>query len=97
MRCSRGDLVAIPFPYSDLAARKRRPVLVITDPDRHGDFIGLAVTSVPTKDLALAIGERSMVAGNLPKASWVRCDKMFTLSRSVVAGWYGSVSNEVLG
>jgi mRNA interferase MazF len=70
---------------------------VIRDPDRHGDFIGLAVTSVPTKDVALAISERSMLAGNLPKPSWIRCDKLFTLSRGVVAGWYGSVHDDVLG
>ncbi len=47
MTSSPGDLVFIPFPYSDLRAVKKRPVLALTVPDRHGDFIGLAVTSVP--------------------------------------------------
>lgn len=45
MTCRPGDLVLIPFPYSDLNAAKKRPVLVLTAPDRHGDFIALAVTS----------------------------------------------------
>jgi mRNA interferase MazF len=39
MSCKPGDLVGIPFPYSDLKAEKRRPVLVIAKEDRHGDFI----------------------------------------------------------
>ena len=46
MTCEPGDLVVIPYPYSDLSASKKRPVLVVTAPDRHGDFIALAVTSV---------------------------------------------------
>ena len=39
MTCKPGELVGIPFPYSDLTTRKKRPVLVLTSPDRHGDFI----------------------------------------------------------
>jgi mRNA interferase MazF len=39
MTCRPGDLVLIPFPYSDLEAAKKRPVLALTTPDRHGDFI----------------------------------------------------------
>ena len=52
MSCRPGDLVGIPFPYSDLKAEKRQPLLVITQQDRHGDFIYAAVTSVPTAESA---------------------------------------------
>jgi len=41
----RGDLVLISFPFSDLLAAKKRPVLMLTRPTAHGDFIALAVTS----------------------------------------------------
>ena len=90
-----GDLVGIPFPYSDLTTKKRRPVLVVSSPDRHGDFMGLAVTSVVTEEMAVAIDEESMGAGRLPKQSWIRCDKIFTLSSSIIVKTYGSIKEQV--
>ncbi len=92
---SPGDLVGIPFPYSDLTAKKRRPVLVLTSGDRHGDFICVAVTSVPTTECAIAIDHASMSTGQLPRQSWVRCDKLFTLSGSIVVRHYGRISSPV--
>ena len=52
----RGDLVLIPFPFSDLSAAKKRPVLLLTRPDVYGDFIALAVTRGPK----LITGSRSI-------------------------------------
>lgn len=43
----RGDLLLVPFSFTDLSAAKRRPVLVITASDSYGDFIALPVTSRP--------------------------------------------------
>ena len=31
----RGDLVLISFPFSDLSAAKKRPLLMLTRPDRQ--------------------------------------------------------------
>ncbi len=89
------DIIGIPFPYTDLFTRKRRPVLVLTHPDRRGDFIGLPVTSVQTEELAVCINDESMDTGNLPKTSWVRYDKIFTLSASLIKKKYGTLQHEV--
>ncbi len=85
--------MGIPFPYSDLKAEKRRPVLVITQQDRHGDFICAAVTSVKTAESAVPIDNASMKSGQLPRQSWIRCDKLFTLSKSVIVRHYGSLDD----
>ena len=91
-----GDLVGIPFPYSDMTTTKRRPVLVVTAPDLHGDFMGLAVTSVETKESALAINAGDMALGKLPKNSWIRYNKLFTLSSGIITKKYGSLRPQSL-
>lgn len=95
MTCKPGDLVGIPFPYSDLTTKKRRPVLVVTVPDRHDDFMGLAVTSVETEESAIAIVEGDMETGSLPRKSWIRYDKLFTLSSGIVLKTYGSIKDRL--
>ena len=92
--CNPGDLVGIPFPYSDLKAEKKRPVLVLTPQDRHGDFICAAITSVSQAEFAITIDNTSLSKGNLPVKSWIRCDKLFTLSASVVVRHYGSLNSK---
>ena len=96
MTCSPGDLVLIPFPFSDLNASKKRPVLVLTTPDRHGDFVGLAVTSVPQPDPQIALDADSLSEGTLPKPSWVRVDKVFTLEQRLVLRVFGKLSDETV-
>ena len=96
MSCRPGELLAIPFPYSDLSASKRRPVLVLTSLDQHGDFIGLAVTAVRVEEASIVVDDECMEAGHIPKKSWVRCDKIFTLSGSSIVKSYGILKPDVL-
>ncbi len=96
MNSKPGDLVGIPLPYTDLTAKKRRPVLVVTNPDGRGDFMGLAITSVITKDLAVSIDEESMLTGRLPRKSYIRYDKIFTLNNAIIVKTYGSIKQNVL-
>jgi mRNA interferase MazF len=91
-----GDLVAIPFPYTDLKAQKRRPVVMLSMADTHGNFIAVAVTSVPTHELAVAVTNGDLSEGELPKPSWVRCNKLFTLSVGFVVKRYGTLEPEKL-
>lgn len=92
MACKPGDLVLIPFPFSDLQSSKKRPVLVLTPPDRHADFIGLAITSVVQQNAALQIGPANLAQGTLPKPCWIRFDKVFTLSESSIIKTFGTVT-----
>ena len=91
---NRGELVLIPYPFTNLSAQKRRPVLVLTKPDSLGDFIALPVTSRGYHEKSIVItGE--LKTGQLPKSSWVRTDRIVTLNSSLVIKSF-AVCTEVL-
>jgi mRNA interferase MazF len=94
MNIHPADIVGIPFPFSDMSTHKRRPVLVLTTQDDRGDFVGIAVTSALTVNMALCIDDASMIIGCLPKKSWVRFDKIFTLNTSLVKNKYGTLKKD---
>src|ERR1044072_4197368 len=93
----RGDLLLVPFPFTDLSANKRRPVLALTAPDRFGDFIALAVTSRPQIEHAMPITTADLVSGALPAASWIRTNRIVTLNISLVVKTVGRVSERAIG
>jgi len=59
----RGDLLLVPFPFTDLSAMKRRPVLAVTTADSYGDFIAIPVTSRPQAEHGLPLTAVDMLAG----------------------------------
>lgn len=91
-----GDVVVIPYPFTDQTRTKLRPVLVITAPDDQGDFIGLAITSKSYHPGAIAVTQPDMQTGKLPKPSWVRTDKVFTLNESMTVKTVGQLTAELL-
>jgi mRNA interferase MazF len=88
------DIVQIPFPFSDLTHQKLRPVLLITAPDTFGDFLAAAVTSQKGHEDAISPHDDDLVEGRLPKASWVRATRLFSLNRDTVIVTLGSFKPE---
>ncbi len=96
MMLERGDLLLVPFPFTDLSAAKRRPVLALTAPDSYGDFIALPVTSRPQAEYGLALTASDLTQGRLPAPSWVRIDRIVTLNAGLVAKVIGHVTDRIL-
>jgi len=88
------DIVLIPFPFSDLTHQKRRPVLLLTDPDAFGDFLAVAVTSQAGHEDAILLQDNDIVKGRLPKTSWVRTTRLFSLNRDTVIVTLGNLKQE---
>jgi len=60
-RFIKGDIVVVPFPFSDLTRAKRRPALVIAELEGD-DLILCQITSQQLKDrYAVSIDEGDMV------------------------------------
>ncbi len=97
---ARGTVVFVPFPFTDLSGRKRRPALVVSPDGFDGeDLVLCAITSrVPRTPSAwqVTIEAHDMADDELPKRSVVRVGKLFTTHRSLIAGRFGAVTEEKL-
>ncbi len=78
------EIVLTPFPFTDLTAQKKRPVLVISEVDANNDFIALAITSKQKENNVVHLTNQQLITGSLPKESWIRTDKVFTFNTSLV-------------
>jgi mRNA interferase MazF len=83
-RFVKGDIVVVPFPFSDLTESKRRPTLVIADLDGD-DVILCQITSRTTKDKYSIILEGSDFSeGSLRQASNIRPNRLFTADTHII-------------
>lgn len=87
-----GDVVLIPFPYSDLSQAKRRPALVIAGVGM-GDYVLCQITSKSYADrLAIPLLQSDFAEGGLKRESFVRIGKLFTANSSIVSGVAGRLN-----
>jgi mRNA interferase MazF len=86
-RYRRGDVVLVPFPFTDLSSSKRRPALVISPNvfnDQAEDVVVAAITSQLTNENAVSIEQSDCIDGMLPKPSVVKLAKVFTIHSTLV-------------
>ena len=80
----QGDIVLIPFPYSDLTGAKRRPAMIVSNSNLKGeDKICCLVTSNKPKD-GILISKDSLDEGKLPFKSWIKPHRIFTIDERFI-------------
>src|SRR6266705_1299059 len=87
-RYKRGDIVLVPFPFTDLSSSKRRPALVVS-PDwfnsSNQDFVLVAITSqIGADPRSVLLDEADYVVGKLPKRLMVKLAKVFTIHSALI-------------
>ena len=87
----KGDIVVVPYPFSDLTQAKRRPALVVA-PAGGDDLILCQMTSLPRNDpYAILIDPSDLAAGSLNHPGYVRPTRLFTADRQVILYRIGSL------
>ncbi len=86
----KGDIVLIPFPFTDLSGRKIRPALVLYVglQDVTVSFISTKLDRKDETDLLLIPNEEN----GLKKESLVKLSKIATLDKILVSGKLGNIS-----
>lgn len=88
----KGEVVVIPFPFSDLSNSKRRPALVIA-PLQGSDLILCMMTSQHTKDSdALLLRDADFSHGRLQRDSYIRPNRLFTADAALIIRRVGQLS-----
>ena len=94
----QGEIILVPFPYSDLSATKKRPVLVVSNNNynkKYEDIIVCVITSNLNKDeYSKTIRNNDLESGFLPEDSAVKVHKLFTISKSRVIKKFSRVKKE---
>lgn len=84
----QGDIVLLPFPYSDLSAKKVRPAIIISNSNLNSvsDIVVLAISSKKMGDenLEICIDNCDLEIGNLPLKSYVKIFKIINIHSSIV-------------
>ena len=87
----KGDVVVLPFPFSDLSASKKRPALVVAA--LQGDDIILCqITSVARNDdYSITLKNQDFTQGKLNVDSMIRPNRLFTADVSIILYKIGSL------
>lgn len=90
----KGDVVVIPFPYSDLSNSKRRPALVAAAIEGD-DVILCQITGEMRADrYSIFVSDEDFSNGGLYLASMIRPNKLFTADKSVIIRKIGAIKRD---
>ena len=95
-RFVKGEVIVIPFPFSDLSGNKRRPALVLAD--MSGDDILLCpITSQnsPKDTWAIPLLATDFKSGSLPLASNIRPNRLFTAHKALIIKSVGIIDSAI--
>lgn len=95
-RLVKGDVVVVPFPFSDLSTVKRRPALIVATPGGD-DVILCQITSQQIRDrYAVGITEHDFTEGTLHKPSNIRPNRLFSASVDLILYRAGHLNDQTV-
>ena len=94
----QGEIIIVPFPFSDLSGVKQRPVLVLSknkDNQESDDIITCGITSnLKNAKCSVLIEKSNLELGSIPTKSRIKVDKLFTLDKSTIIKKVAKVNRE---
>jgi mRNA interferase MazF len=84
----QGDVIKVPFPYTDRSTRQSRPALVVTTggiEDAHGLLWVVMITSAENRGWPGDVQVNNLAAAGLPVPSVIRTAKIATIEAADAA------------
>ena len=94
----QGEILLVPFPFTNLKSIKQRPVLVLSSTgynNKTEDVITCGITSnLKDTDHSVLIESEQCISGTIPTTSRIKVDKLFTLEQSIILKRWAKVNKE---
>jgi len=95
---SKGKIILVPFPFTDLSGGKVKPALIISKEGSESDVVVLFITS---KAKTSRNKHRVLIKpdndNGIKVTSHIVCNKIATLDKKIILGELGVVSKTILG
>ena len=102
-RLSQGDIVLVPFPFTNYFDNKRRPALVLstsTFNQSGSDVVLVAISSNLSKnspyEVSVLCTHKDFVQTKLKQSSAIKCGKIFSFSISQIDGRLGTLPSDIM-
>ena len=92
----KGNVVVIPFPFSDLSATKRRPALVLANLEGNDILLCQITSQYSDEKYAISLKTTDFISGTLPVNSYIRPARIFTADKNIILKITGTVSNRII-
>ncbi len=88
----KGDVVVLPFPFSDLSKSKKRPALVVANLKSHDIILCQITTKTRIDDYSIVLSNSDFTKGSLNLTSIIKPNKLFTADKSIILYKIGSLN-----
>jgi len=92
----KGDVIVIPFPFSDLSTTKRRPALVLANLEGKNILLCQITSQYFDKKYVIPLKKTDFKKGTLPVDSYIRPERIFTADKNLILKTVGMVSSEIM-
>ncbi|MGH9855333.1 MAG: type II toxin-antitoxin system PemK/MazF family toxin [Blastocatellia bacterium] len=91
-RFVKGEVVVIPFPFSDLTISKPRPALVVAE--LRGDDVILCMITTPNRPdgYSIPLSASDFASGSIHHDSFIRPNRLFTGDSNIITKAIGKLS-----
>lgn len=90
----KGDVVVVPFPFSDLSNAKRRPALVLAKLAENDLILCLITSQNASNPYTTLIEDNDFETGSLNKTSYAKSNRVFTANEQLIAYKAGKLTRE---
>ncbi|MBI2630646.1 type II toxin-antitoxin system PemK/MazF family toxin [Candidatus Nomurabacteria bacterium] len=92
---TKGKIVLVPFPFTDLSGQKVRPAVVLSALERSDDFIACFISSKPDRKINKTdIQVEPTPENGLRINSIIKVAKIATLEKKIALGEIGSLDQK---